>query len=197
MSKLTAAQQAIVSAFDNYKTGSIAVVRAFETALTDFWGKDSCNPQNLSFFLTVAKRYPQLQTTAMKLIKGYGEGTELGYFTMKRDADGGVTLTNKSDITKEMKARARLNVKAFVAAEYTSLSAAIKKGEKPSGENAYDMEAGAKAIKAALERQLKAAFEANPDLDAAFLQTMAEGVIAKVLAKDNVTAIRAKARKAA
>lgn len=196
MSKLNATQQMIINAFDTYKTGSVAVVRAFEQVMTDYWYKDCCTTTNLQFFVNASKRFPVLHKTIVTMLRDSNEETLMGFFTVKQDGNGGFILTNKKDITKEQKARARLNLKSFIAAQHTSLTAAKSAKKKEEGV-AYDMEAGAKSIRSAFERQLKAAFEANPDMDAAFLRTMAEQAIAAVLDKQNVTAIRAKVRKAA
>lgn len=161
MSKLNATQIAILSAFSQYKTGSTAVVRAFEKAVSDYWNVDSTNPQNLAFFLNASKRFPVLQKAAVKLLsrkdaKSLKDGGALAYLQVKLNRESGeyeITTITK-DITKQMKAQARMNVKDFIACEYNSLLQETKIA-KAVAELSFDKEATAKAISQTIQNQIK------------------------------------------
>ena len=179
MAKLTATQQIIVNAFAVYKEGSTAVVRAFESAIHNFWHVDSCNPSNLEFFLNAAKRWPVLQRTAVALLTKKGDEA-LAYLEIKKDKDGVFTIKNQSDITKQMKVIARQNVAKFIAMEYTSLM--HEKSIK--FDISFDADKAAGSIRNAIMAQVKAMMAANGDVDAEIIKGLITKATADALSEE-------------
>ena len=200
MAKLTATQQSIVNAFAIYKEGSTAVVRSFEQAILNFWMVDRCRTDNLQFFLNAAKRFPVLQKTAVNILK-FGErdkegtkGFAIGYFDVKKDKETGeYTVTNKADITKEMKVAARNNVRAFIANEYTSLMNV--KGIKVDVE--FDIKKSGASIKASITNNLKKMLAENADADPKILMKIAMDAVAESFMEENILKVKAELAKAA
>lgn len=187
MAKLTATQQVIVNAFASYKEGSTAVVRAFEEAIRGFWYTDSCNPTNLAFFVNTAKRFPRLQQVVIGLLKKQGDDA-LAYLDFKKDkTTGEYILTNKEGITKEMKVKARQNVAAFIANEYTSLmhEKSIKMEIK------FDAGKAATSIKGSITNQLKALLSENQDADIAILKKIVDDAVAAAFEDKNIAKVKA------
>lgn len=189
MAKLTQTQATIAQAFASYKNGSTAVVRAFEMAIHGYWHTDSCNPTNLQFFLNASKRFPVLQKVAITLLKQTDEKA-LAYLNIKKDkASGEYVITNAKDITKEMKVKARQNVAAFIACEYTSLT--HEKSVKVNVEFTQDM--AAKSIKASITNNLKKMLAENADTDVALLMKMVNDSISEVFTDASIAKIKAAA----
>lgn len=194
MAKLNAAQVTILEAFAAYKSGSVAVVRAFEMAISNYWNVDSCNPTNLQFFLNAAKRFPVLQKAAVALLKRKEEEA-LGYFSIKINKETGeYEITNAKDVTKQMKAVARLNVKKFIEASYTSLLQE-KKIAKGVSELSFDKEASAKAIRTSIQSQIKAMLAAQGNLDKNIIRNLVNSAMEEAFSADSVKKAKADADK--
>lgn len=198
MAKLNPTQTAIAAAFANYKTGSVAVVRAFEQTIHNFWHVDSMSCENVAFFINTAKRFPVLQKIAVGLLSKKDEKA-LAYLEIKkvkgkdeytvRNSAGKDAAGNELPITKEMKVIARENVRRFIANEYTSLT--HEKGVKV--EVKFDADKGAASIRAAIVNQVKAMLVVNGDVDTALIHKMIADATAEALRQDTM----AKTKKAA
>lgn len=181
MSKLTNTQALIAKAFADYKSGSTAVVRAFESAIHGFWHTDSCNPTNLEFFVNTAKRFPVLQRTAIALLSKKGDEA-LGYFEIKKTKDGLFTIKNQGDITKAMKVKARQNVAKFIAMEYTSLM--HEKSIK--FDITFDADKAAGSIRNAIMAQVKAMMAANGEVDPEVIKTLITKATSDALSEESM-----------
>lgn len=110
--KLNQRQQALVNALEQFKSGSRGVVVAFEGFLQDY--VKSFSAHELDFIFTALKRQPRLLNAA-KIIIGHELPVEI------KKVKGQWTCTNKENLSKSEKAKAREAVKKFIAKELTSL----------------------------------------------------------------------------
>lgn len=192
MSKLNQVQAAIAQAFAVYKEGSTAVVRSFETAIHNFWHVDRCRTENLEFFVNTAKRFPVLQRTAVALLSKQGDKA-LGYFDIKKNKEGVFTITNKADITKEMKVIARQNVAKFIAMEYTSLM----HDKDMSFEITFDADKAAGSIRNAIFAQVKAMIAVSGDADVSVINNLIAKATADALSKESMLKAQMEGKKLA
>lgn len=192
---LNATKKLISEAVANYRDGSRGVVKAFEAVLTGYWGADSCNPDNIEFFLNALKRFPVLQNTAKGLLPKFGKfsiklNNEL---TSKDKKEKVYTVKNdETKATKEEKAKYRIAVKEFVAAEYTSL--VHEKSVNVTTEFTFNADKSAKALKAALVKQLKDMMKANESADASVMRRLVDNAIHEVFSQESVAKIRKDAK---
>lgn len=110
--KLNQRQQALVNSLEQFKSGSRGVVVAFEGFLQDY--VKSFSAHELDFIFTALKRQPRLLKAA-KIIIGHELPVEI------KKVKGQWTCTNKENLSKSEKSKAREAVKKFIAEELTSL----------------------------------------------------------------------------
>ena len=200
MAKMNATQLLIIESVKNFREGSRGLVKTFEVVATDYWGKDSCNPANIEFFINAIKRFPQLQravindllpTMAKLVIKMDKDNTsadkkEKAYTVTnwKHDAAKG-----EAPVSKEQKVAYRNAVKAFVAAEYSSLLHTDKTKERDA--KSFDLDKSAKSIRTSIQSQLQQAIENGANTDV--LRNMAIKAINDLFTAENMRDLRSKA----
>lgn len=188
----------ISEAVSNYRDGSRGIVKAFEAVLTGYWGSDSCNPDNLQFFINALKRFPVLQNTAKGLLAKFGKfKVKLNMEETSKDKKDKVysIVNDENKATKEEKAKYRIAVKEFIAAEYTSL--VHEKSVSIQTEFTFDKEKSAKALKSALVKQLKDMMKANGSADASVMRRIIDNAVHEVFAQGSVAKIRKDVREEA
>lgn len=204
MAKLNATQTLILESVKNFREGSRGLVKSFEVVVSDYWGKDSCNPANIEFFVNAIKRFPQLQKAVINDLL-----PRMAKLTIKMDKDNtsadkkekAYTVVNwkpnaeKGEVatTKEEKVAFRTFVKSFIEAEHTSLLHDKKTVART--EKSYDLEKSAKSIRSSIQSQIQAAIEGGANIDV--LRNMALKAVSDMFAADNVRELRNKAEKKA
>lgn len=204
MAKLNATQTLILESVKNFREGSRGLVKSFEVVVSDYWGKDSCNPANIEFFVNAIKRFPQLQKAVINDLL-----PRMAKLTIKLDKDNtsadkkekAYIITNwKHDATKnevpvskDDKVAFRTFVKSFVAAEHTSLLHDRKTVART--DKSYDMDKSAKSIRSSIQSQISAAIEGGANIDV--LRNMALKAVSDMFAAENLRELRSKAEKKA
>lgn len=110
--KLNKRQTALIQALEQFKSGSRGVVVAFEGFLQDY--TTSFSAHELDFIFTALKRQPRLRAAAKVIV------THELPVTIKT-VKGELKCTNKEDLSKRDKLKAREAVRKFIAKELTSL----------------------------------------------------------------------------
>ncbi|QEG09154.1 hypothetical protein CPT_Phriendly_002 [Vibrio phage Phriendly] len=103
----------LANAIAAFKSSSRGVVVCVE-AILEQYGKDF-QASNLEAACELLKRQPRLRSAYLIILK------ELGTVKFTKGKGDTYTVKNKEDVSKKDKARARLEIKKFIEAEYTSL----------------------------------------------------------------------------
>lgn len=214
--KLNATQIAIVKAIETFKQGSRGIVTVYENVLADYWGKDSCNPDNIQFMLNALKRFPQIQRIAKNLLT---EWTPEKAITIQKEIDGKMqdvkvtgfgnfkikstrsgtdvtyTVVNHEDgMTKQEKAAFRSYTKSFAALELTSLMHEKKTAAIIDKAFTFDKEKSAKAMRQAIQRQVEDFFKANPAADPSMMRAIVGKTLDDVFNSENIKTTREKVK---